>query len=155
MEMNRRTFTGTALFGTAPMARLSIDPQALEESVLAAINRERNARGIPALEWSSHLAPIAQHHSEQMVRLQFFSHSDPERGNVAGRLRLARIRWRACGEVIYRHFGPSDAAEAAVAAWMESDVHRSNLLNSAYRGTAAGAAVDSRGRCLITQIFVG
>jgi len=153
MELHRRNFVAMAFARTVQAAGTASDPETIEESVFAAVNRERESRRIPAMAWSGRLAALARNHSDEMARQQFFSHNAPQRGSLSDRLRAAGIAPRACAENIFLHYGQSDAAAAAVAGWLRSRGHRSNLLSRSYRQTAVGVAVDARGRRLITQIF--
>jgi uncharacterized protein YkwD len=154
MKLNRRNFVGLMAFATI-RANPAGDARNLEAQVFEAANRERLQRGLPALNWSAALATEARLHSERMARYGFFDHRDPERGNLAKRLKAAGIRYRACAENIYRQTGWEDSGSAAVKAWMRSRGHRENLLGRAYRSTGAGVAVDSSGHCLVTQVFLG
>ncbi len=154
MAIDRRTFVGSMLTGAVQAAGPANDPRSIERGVFAEVNRERESRRIPALAWSSRLAAVARRHSEEMARQQFFGHADPKRGALSERLRAAGIEPTACAENIYAQSRSTDAASAAVAGWLQSRGHRSNLLNRSYRQTAVGVAVDARGQCLITQIFL-
>jgi uncharacterized protein YkwD len=125
-----------------------------EENLFAAGNRERNRRGIAELSWSDAVALEARRHSERMAGEGFFSHRDPEHGDLGKRLRAAGIRYRACAENLFRQSSSSKLASAAVKAWLGSRGHRTNLLNRMYRETGIGVAVDSQGHRLVTQIFL-
>ena len=154
MALNRRGFLGTALVSAARAARPADAIRAIEESIFESVNRERVARKLPALHWNNQLAAEARRHSEEMDRKRYFSHNDPQRGNLGRRLDAAGIDYSACGENLYAQPRPHNAAPAALKAWLNSRGHRSNLLNAAYRETAIGVAVGSNGRCSITQIFM-
>ncbi|MBS1824169.1 MAG: CAP domain-containing protein [Acidobacteria bacterium] len=126
---------------------------ALENEVLHQVNAERQSRGLPALRPDPQLTKLARQHSRNMAQRRFFSHDDPEHGDVAQRLKTANVKCTACAENIYRSSGTPDPARGAVRAWMKSPGHRANLLGRTY--TRTGIGVDNRNAFLITQIFLG
>ena len=153
MDLNRRSFSGLLIVGAIQAAGRTDGP-AVEEDVFSAANRERRLRRLPALSWNDRLAAVARRHSERMARLRFFSHTDPERGDLADRLEAAGVAYQACGENLYRQSGMPDSASGAITAWLRSRGHRSNLLSSLYRKTGVGVAVGSGGEYTITQLYL-
>jgi uncharacterized protein YkwD len=130
------------------------DARTIEDKLFIAVNRERQARRVPALAWSDELANQARRHSEAMDRRNFFGHRDPERGRLSDRLRAAGIAYKACAENLYQQSGLPDPAAEAVRAWLRSRGHRSNLLSRVYRSTGVGVAVSSGNRYTVTQVFL-
>jgi len=118
------------------------------------INDLRVVRGAPALVWSDALAACAEEQSLRKVELRFPGHVDPERGDVATRLRAAGIRWARCGENLFMEKGWEDPVNFAVVFWWYSPGHQENLLNPEYRESGIGVAQGADGAYFVTQIFV-
>jgi uncharacterized protein YkwD len=118
------------------------------------INDLRVVRGAPALVWSDALAACAEEQSLRKVQLRFPGHVDPERGDVATRLRAAGIRWMRCAENIFMEKGWEDPVNFAVVFWWYSPGHQENLLNPEYRESGIGVAQGADGAYFVTQIFV-
>jgi uncharacterized protein YkwD len=154
MGVNRRALVGLAFAGVVQAARRTEDARSVEERVFLAVNRERRSRNLPVLSWSNALAAEARRHSREMERRGFFGHTDPERGTLINRLRSANIEYDACAENLYKQSRSTGASSAAVAAWLRSRGHRTNLLSRIYRETGVGVTVNSKGRYIVTQIFL-
>src|SRR5947209_813211 len=97
-----------------------------ERQVFDNVNRERKRAGLEALHWNDRLAAAARSHSQRMSKLRFFSHQDPEWGDLASRLRKFRISWTQCAENIFQGRGLKQPAKESVTAWMHSTAHRQN-----------------------------
>lgn len=91
--------------------------------VIALVNNERTSRGLPALSINWTLMANAQAWSEYMAANNVFYHSGQ---NVAENI--------AAG-----YATPGDA----VAAWMNSEGHRANILNPSYTQVGAGYAYSA------------
>ena len=119
------------------------------------INDLRVVRGAPALVWSDALAACAEEQSLRKVELRFPGHVDPERGDVATRLRAAGIRWARCGENLFMEKGWDDPANLAVVFWWYSTSgHQENLLDSRYTQSAIGVVRAEDETFFVTQIFI-
>jgi uncharacterized protein YkwD len=103
------------------------------------LNNERTSRGIPALTNDFDLNATAQQWSEHMAATGRMSHS---------RLTVPPGATRVAENVGY---GPS-VDRVHLALW-NSSAHRANILDQRHTRVGIGAAVDSRGRVWITQIF--
>jgi uncharacterized protein YkwD len=114
-------------------------------ATLCLINRERTGHGEAPLAASQKLERAAQAHSDDMAARDYFEHEGP-RGDTP----LSRMR--ECGYLSSSHAG-FEAGEnigwgtlwlatprAMVAAWMASDGHRANILDSHFRDTAIGVS---------------
>jgi uncharacterized protein YkwD len=130
----------------APVAgtRLTCNLSNFQADMLAAVNAHRRtgascgARGsfpaVAELTWNANLAQAAAAHSEDMVTRNFFSHTGSSGSSVGDRATAAGYLWRSVGENIAA--GQPDVA-AVVDAWMKSDGHCANLMNSSYRDIGA------------------
>jgi uncharacterized protein YkwD len=121
-------------------------------AVLCLHNRERSARGLPALREHAKLREAAEGHSESMVADRFFSHDSPGGADMTDRILgtgYARDQGWSLGENIA--WGTGDLATAAEIhrAWMRSAGHKANILRRQFReigiGIALGAPVDTGG----------
>jgi uncharacterized protein YkwD len=140
---------------TAPPRQQRIDPPAgIEARLFDAINAERRRNGVSELQWHDGAARAAEAHSRSMAERRFFSHTDPERGDLRERLKEAGIAWRAIAENLYQQRGCPDAIRCAVEGWLNSPGHRQNLLNPQYTHSGIGISPDSRGAMYYTQIFL-
>ena len=95
------------------------------EVLFAAANRERVARGLMPLEWSSTLAEAARLHAVRMANRNTLSHQLPGEASPADRASQAGARFSALAENVAE--GP--AAEDIHRQWMKSPPHRANLLD--------------------------
>jgi len=130
------------------------DLRQLARQIFLAINEQRRAHSLQQLEWDEKLAEQARSHSARMAARAELSHVDPERGNVAERLKRAHIAWRACAENIFEEKGFDDPVQAAVEGWMKSEGHRENILRPELTLTGVGIASRSNGTLYFTQIFI-
>jgi uncharacterized protein YkwD len=89
-----------------------------------------------------------------MAQRDFFSHTDPERGDLAARMRTAGVRWRLLAENLFEQRGCADAVQCAVDGWLNSPGHKRNLLDAHYTDTGIGIASNKRGTVYYTQIFL-
>ena len=104
-------------------------------SIAELINKHRRAIGCPALAWNSDVAKVAQAHSDDMVRRNYFSHNTPEGATSGQRLDKAGIRWMRVAENIAAGQG---TAREVYNSWMNSPGHRANIENCALREHGIG-----------------
>jgi hypothetical protein len=111
-------------------------------------NRDRVARGLPPLRWSSTLAAAAQAHAERMAGENYLSHEYPGEGDVGQRAAEAGAHFAAIAENIAT--GPNDAAIEAE--WMNSTPHRRNILDPQMNALGIGVVVR-RGTLFAVEDF--
>ena len=129
--------------------------RAVERAAFDAINRTRIEHGLQALVWSDELAQIARLHSRNMAEKHFFAHRDTNNKMVNDRADDAGLKsWHAIGENIAFNRGFKDPTEKAVELWLDSSLHRQNLLNPSWRETAVGVAIGPDGSYYFTQVFI-
>lgn len=96
------------------------------------VNQQRLLRGLPPLQPDAKLDFAAQTWTEAMIATDDFSHAD-----LAGRLSATRYNWSEAGENIATgYLTPRDA----VAGWMASPDHCSNILSPDYVSMGTGEA---------------
>lgn len=130
------------------MPKTSSAPSVTEE-VVALVNTERAEAGCGPVSGDSLLARAASGHSADMVRRDYFSHTSPEGTDPGARITAAGYRWSTYGENIAK--GQRTAA-AVMDSWMNSDGHRANILNCAFKEIGVGRE-DSSGGPVWTQNF--
>jgi len=124
-----------------------------ELRVFELVNIERENRGLPPLIWSNTLANAARAHSVDIARNNITSHIGSDGSSVPERLSREGIEHVGWSENI--SFG-SRTAEAAMASWMSSPAHRTNILNpsSTHLGVGFHHRPDSQWTYYATKKFV-
>jgi uncharacterized protein YkwD len=124
-----------------------------ETRMLALVNADRAAAGLPALQWDDAVADVARAHSREMQQTGNVAHVSTTTGTAADRVKAAGIRTAAVLENIARAYGVSEA-EAGL---MNSPGHRANLLSTAVThvgiGIVFGEEVAGRREMFVTQVF--
>lgn len=110
---------------------------ALRTTVICLTNRERAARGMPALAEDSHLTAAAQGHSEDMAENNYFDHTDLKGGKPWDRAEAAGYENGWVGENIAAGYG---SPFAVMTGWMKSSGHCANILISRYVDIGIGVA---------------
>ncbi|PKO23701.1 MAG: hypothetical protein CVU38_02690 [Chloroflexi bacterium HGW-Chloroflexi-1] len=99
-------------------------------------NQERVSRGLMPLKVDVSLTAAALGHSQDMAEYDFFSHTSSDGGTLANRfVDNNYVNWTGGAENIAAGFS---TAAAVVAAWMNSDGHRNNILNPSLREIGVG-----------------
>ena len=119
----------------------------LAREVLDLVNAERSGVGVATLAWSAALADVAWLHSNDMVQRDFFSHVNPDGEDPFARLDRASVGYRVAGENIA--FGSTTAVDV-VNQWMNSPLHRKNILDPDYTELGVGVVQDAT---MWTQVF--
>lgn len=169
LEIAADSARGPAVLGNFPIycgvepprrsPRLALDvasaaePSEVEAQILVLVNRDRTAQGLWPVRLDTRLSDVARAHSREMADTGVVGHVSPRTGNVADRLRRARIVPQLVGENVGRAYSASDAQRG----FMNSPGHRGNVIDP--RMTTVGIGV-ARGRdengsipLFITQIF--
>ncbi|UCC51719.1 MAG: CAP domain-containing protein [Anaerolineaceae bacterium] len=94
--------------------------------VVELVNSERAQVGCPPLQISSQLTAAAQGHSEDMAHNDYFSHTSLDGRSPWDRIRAEGYDFWSAAENIAAGY-PTPAA--VVAAWIENDGHRANILS--------------------------
>jgi uncharacterized protein YkwD len=137
-----------------------LDIAILERQILAFTNAERGRYGLRALAGDDILHAIARGHSQDMLRRNFFSHTNPEGEGPGERvMRQDRRHFVEVAENIWMGSGYPPArieriAGEIVSAWMNSRGHRENILRREVHLIGIGLVV-SGGRVYATQVFAG
>jgi uncharacterized protein YkwD len=120
--------------------------------------------GRAKLHWHPGLAVAARHHSADMLRRRYVSHTSLEGLGVGKRLDQAQISYLACGENIGVVYGPMSRGTQGIYeihnAFMNQPSrptnHRGNLLNPIWTHVGIGVVYGSNGgdQLVVTQNFI-
>ena len=144
----------------APAAETGNLPQ-LSARALALVNDARQMQGLSELRLGSELNEAAQAHATDMLERKYYAHTSPEGNTVADRYRDAGgKRWRLTAENIARCSGcptPLDLAqvERLHEGWMNSPLHRENILRRGLDRFGFGIAAETNGALYAVQTFAG
>lgn len=125
--------------------------RAFQKRVIELVNEERAAYGLPALKENAELDKVATMKSEDMAKLNYFSHTSPTYGSPFEMLTNLGINYTAAGENIAMG---QPTPESVMDAWMNSEGHRANILNSNFTHIGVGIVKNSRGQYIWTQTFL-
>ncbi len=151
--------TGLGLSYPREMPRSSTIPSAHPEAVaeiIRATNQIRQRTGAGPLLDVPYLSDAATAHSQEMLELNYFSHTSPTPGIAKPKDRVQAFGgWDTkVGENIYRASGisPRDLAQRVIAAWEKSPSHYQNLINPEFNSVGVGIAVKGED-FVVTQVF--
>jgi uncharacterized protein YkwD len=142
------------------------------QEIFDGINQERLNNGLSPLVTDPNLNSIAQTRSNDMITRNYFSHTDPDNGQVLFQVLLrqqgytylyageniAEIRNQGAfvpaGLTVYSRYSAQDLADQFVTGWINSPEHHDNIVNPHFRrtGIALGVSIDGT-RVVATQVF--
>jgi uncharacterized protein YkwD len=152
--------------GVEPPTRIAVtgnevtrrqDVAEAERELLALLNRDRAAAGLPELERDARLQEIARGHSREMARTGEVVHVSDKSGSAVDRVRAAQISPppRTLAENVGRAFSTAEVEHG----FMGSPSHRANILNPDMThvgiGVAVGQAEGGVVPLFFTQLFAG
>jgi len=122
-------------------------------------NNARLKRAHTDLGLDERLSKLAQKRSEDMLELNYFSHTSPNGCDIVCNFEESGYETLEWGENIARYepFNQKTAqvvAEIFVEKWLKSSSHRGNLLSDQFAYQGIGAAVRD-GEIIVTVIFAG
>lgn len=122
-----------------------------EQEIFELANAERTIRGITAFEWDDLAGASARSHSQDMMKRNFFDHTNPDGANPFDRMKKNGIKYQTAAEniaagypnSIYAHYG-----------WMNSKTgHRESLLSTKLKRLGTGVAFGGSYNVYYTQNF--
>ena len=137
--------------GTGTAEAMSPGELAWAQQVLDLVNKERARVQAPPVEWHEGATNAAYAHSVDMDVRQFFAHTNPDGDGPGDRLRAAGVSWGSYGENIAQ--GQNTPIDV-MAAWMNSDGHRRNILDPAFTHLGVGVHTSYSGGPWWTQNFI-
>ncbi|MDE6745654.1 MAG: secretion protein, partial [Oscillospiraceae bacterium] len=120
-----------------------------EKKVVELVNEIRAEYGLSALKLNTELSSVARAKSQDMKDKNYFSHTSPTYGSPFDMMKTFGISYRTAGENIAMGYS---TPEKVVDAWMNSEGHRANILNSSYKEIGVGYV---SGGNYWTQMFIG
>ncbi len=108
-----------------------------DNELLRLTNAERAYYGLPALTFNATLGTAAQLHAEDMAANSYLEHTGLNGSTPASRATNAGYDYLYIGENIAAGY---QTPEEVVDAWMNSEGHRANILNSNYTEIGFGYA---------------
>jgi uncharacterized protein YkwD len=103
------------------------------------INQERQNQGLAPYNLQSQLQTAARLHSTDMACNDFLDHTGSDGSSVRDRVRRQGYNWTWVGENIYATGNTSSTApQQAFDWWMNSALHRANLLSPNYTDIGLG-----------------
>ena len=133
------------------------DDASLITKIIALSNQMRKENGVRPVAQLNYLNDAAGGHSVEMVKLKYFSHTSPTVGleRPKSRIEVSGGWDMSIAENIYRSAGvpENELAEDVVDAFMNSPVHRANLLNPKFNSMGIGIARTGKDEWAITQLF--
>ena len=122
-----------------------------EQEVFDLINAKRVASGLSALKIDDEVQNIARIKAQDMVDSNYFSHTSPIYGSPFNMMKSFRISYKTAGENI----AGNSSNSGAVNAWMNSEGHRANILNSSFNYTGIGVVKSPKYGKIYVQMFIG
>ena len=133
--------------GTDTINLLTVD----EKEVFYLINEQRIKEGLVALQIDSELQNVARIKAQDMVDNNYFSHTSPIYGSPFDMIKSFKISYKTAGENI----AGNSKNSGAVNAWMNSEGHKANILNSSYNYTGIGVVNSPKYGKIYVQMFIG
>lgn len=99
-----------------------------EREAFDLVNAERIKNGLKPLVINDELQNVARIKAKDMVDNNYFSHTSPIYGSPFDMIKNFGILYKTAGENI----AGNSSNSAAVKAWMNSEGHKSNILNSSF-----------------------
>lgn len=131
----------------AAVAAAQLSVQQAKRTTLCVMNRHRAKRRLPRLRYGALLGNAAQAHSEEMDRLDFFSHDSPSGSSPLSRISSAGYtsgsRSWGIGENLAWGSGNAASPKRVVAMWMASPGHRRIMLSRSFRQVGIGIVLGS------------
>lgn len=141
--VNKAPITGNK----APITGVTQDDQTL----LDLVNKARADAGMEPLQFDAKLMEVARLKAKDMVDNNYFSHQSPTYGSPFDMMRQFGISFKTAGENI----AGNRTVDGAFKAWMNSEGHKKNILNSGFNYTGIGIVDSSKYGKILVQQFIG
>ncbi|GAA3853284.1 CAP domain-containing protein [Celeribacter arenosi] len=110
------------------------------------INAYRKSKGLSPLNLNAKLSKAAQKHADDMIRRGYFAHVSPSGSKPLARVRKAGYKGCLVAENLSYSWKTVDIA---VAEWMKSSGHRTNIMHPRFRDVGVGIGPNN----LIVAVF--
>ena len=121
-----------------------------ETELVRLVNDYRLANGLNALEVRADLIKSARYKSKAMIEHNYFSHDNPQDGNVSFSGLMRNVfkynHYSGMGENLAAQYGTSTqgSAEKFFLQWKNSDGHNKNMLDPSWKYMGIGVAYTSK-----------
>jgi uncharacterized protein YkwD len=133
--------------GASPADNISASgycPDSQEARFLSFINAHRKANGVGPLKISRTLGAAADHHSTEMAKNNYFSHTMLK--GVSWSANIKNHGYKASGAIGENIAAGNSSAEATFNQWKKSSGHNKNMLNRNFTAIGIGRARNSSSR---------
>lgn len=119
-----------------------------EQEIIRLVNEYRVANGLSTLEARSDLGKSARYKSESMIQYNYFSHSNPNHGNIGLDGLIYNVfkyhHYTGVGENIHTNYGSTNYAGALkiFTSWKNSPGHNANMLAPEWKYIGVGVATS-------------
>lgn len=148
MTRSLLTIVALMMFGAVTAAdevKLSED----EKAVIDLTNAERKKDDLPPLKPSAKLFTAARAHAANMAKQDKLAH-DLDEATPADRITSAGYKFRRWGENIG---WKAETPKAAITEWMDSTIHKENILNKDFTEIGVAVAKNEKGERYWVQVF--
>ena len=121
-----------------------------EEDLLWLVNQERRKEGLKDLTVDPTLTNLARLKSQDMVNLNYFSHTSPTYGSPFDMMKANGVRYRSAGENLAAYYSVQSAHDAL----MKSPGHRENIMDPLFTHVGLGIVDSPRYGLMVTQMFI-
>jgi uncharacterized YkwD family protein len=136
--------------GATPSA-INVDLSQDEQKLLELVNKARADEGLEQLTIDENLMKVAREKAKDMTVNSYFSHQSPTYGSPFDMMRQFDNVFKSAGENI----AGNKTVEGAFKAWMASDSHKKNILNSGFKVTGIGVESSETYGKVFVQQFIG
>ena len=131
-KLLRRTIVlAVAIFFFIPAASFAMTAK----EVVDLVNQSRKEEGIPPVRWDEDLARAAEQKAHDMFLKGYFSHWGPDAKKPWDWMKENGYFFEVAGENLAIHY---QSAQEQHRAWMESPLHRRNILNPLFTDIGVG-----------------
>lgn len=122
-----------------------------EQRMLQLVNQERAAAGLAPLKANMELVRLARLKAQDMIKLNYFSHTSPTYGSPFDMIKSAGISYRYAGE----NLAGAYSVDVAHTNLMNSPGHRANILNANFKEVGIGVINGGPYGKMFVQMFIG
>ncbi len=139
-----------------PPSPTPVDPATLAAAVVAGINAQRVAAGLPPLQLDPALAAVAGERSDDMAQRGYLGHVSPTGETYISLMESRGVTCSWCGEnIAYNNYPDDQTVGVVLSAWMASPRHRDSILNPNFSRLGVGVAPGGSGLKYYTAVFAG
>lgn len=121
-----------------------------EKDFLNLINKNRIDNGLNELKIDKTVQNVARLKAQDLERNDYFSHTSPNYGNIDAMLKSFNVSFLKVQENI----AGNQNLQGAIDAWMNSESHKSNILNNDFNYTGIAIVDSSTYGKIFVEVFV-